>query len=67
MPLRAVVDVRVAAPGLRVVGVARLRGAALDVDAVVHVQHKINWPIDTSPKTCFCARLMASGVGDESY
>ena len=53
MPLRAVVDVRVAAPGLRVVGVARLRGAALDVDAVVHVQHKINWPIDTSPKTCF--------------
>jgi len=36
MPLRAVVDVRVAAPGLRVVGVARLRGAALDVDAAVH-------------------------------
>ena len=35
MPLRAVVDVRVAAPGLRVVGVARLGGAALDVDAAV--------------------------------
>ena len=38
MPLRAVVDVRVAAPGLRVVAIARRRRAALDIHAAAHAR-----------------------------
>ena len=39
MPLRAVVDVRVAAPGLRVVAIARRRRAALDVHVMAGFEH----------------------------